>query len=305
MTRARIAELENRASLVLRELDQHYLADAILRERVKKLRAALASPDAKADTCGARIKGDTMVLDCTCRQGAPAQPDAERPSDGEVGAVVIFLDAESRERNSIGADIVRRLLAYTKRLEADAAFVSTALEETEKVLAGARGDLKKSEEKRKNLYANFNSLTETNAKLRERAEAAERQEVELRVRIAELAAQLVTEREEHQRNRDRRDHYKAKAFTAWDRAAAHQKERDQLRAELAQLRGQVSGERRTWFEPQWKRGRSEWNALDRCETEALAQRHLEPDRCAEESDLFERIVEVIEYRRVLESGDEE
>lgn len=107
--RARIAEL--------RQAISDYLAKGIgwdegriLREAMSKdLDADLASPDAKgaAPECHNGPLGPCDLH--------PAQPNAERPSDAEVESTMTLLVTMQAHADF---EVVRRLLAYTKRLEA-------------------------------------------------------------------------------------------------------------------------------------------------------------------------------------------
>lgn len=205
-----------------------------------KVDAALApSPTAKGDTaCKPLCDGAAHAADCAWAK-FNRQPDAERPSDGEVESVAKMFDGIAGWPAK--ADVVRRLLAHTKRQE-------------------ERGD---------NLADLVARMQDERTQLRERAEAAETDrdnwqrtsDILLNKldaaerRVAELQGHLLDEMREHRlgagaRISDLERQLAAEKTRVTERSSldyealrnyqAVIQERDQLRAQLAK---QDEGER--------------------------------------------------------------
>lgn len=243
--RDRVAVLEK----LLREehdvLRLYSWADYIM-ALLARVDAALASPAAKGDThligcTEARAALKTDVCYCQSHEVATdprnAQPDAERPSDAEVEEAIQRMKAQTCTHGlslSADSDVVRRLLAHTKRLEGE-------LKETNK---------------------GWDMTQAAGRRLIERAEAATHRAdawevaAQSAIRNLEAAEKRVAALEDSLCNADlnikaggqRIAQLEAELSAMTDNCDTYQKAAFELRAQLAK---RDEGERRTRWEAQW------------------------------------------------------
>ncbi len=204
----------------------HALEALLAHLRWSEARAAAETAQAQLDACRARVEALTLADAASERarlvaaEGLPALREAELAAATQLGQTRIILAKLETERR-IAADAEARLNAEAARLKDDYDRETAARAEAQAALEAARSDL-----------AALPALGDAD----ERARRAEAEQALAAAREALADAEAAVDREQA-----RLAELRARRRAAEEQASLQHRRRQQLEAEIARLRGQMSG----------------------------------------------------------------